>query len=99
MEAGKELNNLISFHVFGGEDLPCIPPYSENITAAAKVMRNFYDSGLDIDIHGVNKYGWQVSISESISGLLLGEGEAETLPLAICIAALSATEYIAQATE
>ena len=72
---------------------PRIPPYSMDIAAAMEVFQHLRESArwcyLVIDSHG-DDWGVHLTPAED-NGLIIHSGSCESLPLAICRAALKAS--------
>lgn len=105
MEAGRELDALVAEKVMGldcswrcvtldgtGRDRgPArrIKPYSTNIDAAWEVVEKLKENHT-VNIHGYSD-GWEVGLIGPGSAAV--DGQAETAPHAICLAALKAVGH------
>jgi len=102
LEAGRELDVLVLKNVFGneykhihntdyyreGDDYVLIPFYSTDIAAAWKVVEKFDEYYIEHNATNYPDAKIFVMLGDNIDNAI----EAETLPLAICRAALKALE-------
>jgi len=111
MEAGPELDRLVAEQIMGwsegkhfkvgdfgvvklGEVIDIWSP-SSDIAAAWEVVKELYDRELGIEMYGEKKFPWEAEIL--IPGGRPVSVQAETLPLAICRAALLAVMEVGNA--
>ncbi|MNT50308.1 hypothetical protein D3C72_1872220 [compost metagenome] len=108
LEAGEELDWLVLHHVFdwkrgvrafgeapfrrGSEPFDALWPVSSDLANAWKVIDHAVAVGLAVTVQSASDAspGWRVTFRSS-SGVE-AEGYGETVPLAICMAALRAVE-------
>jgi hypothetical protein len=67
-----------------------IPEFSTRIAAAWTVVEKLQEMGFNFAIASIRPNPWVASISEE--NLKWGSSEAETVPMAICLAALEAVD-------
>lgn len=70
----------------------CCPRYSKDIAAAWLVIEKLEQDGFQISLNNFTPY-WHVVMTKNMGVDGFGCGQADTAPLAICLAALKAVGY------
>jgi hypothetical protein len=94
---------LSGYVLYKREEPPHIPDYqfkpSTNIADAWQVVEKLIDEGYDINVYNHNKeFNVEINIEEDDKHLWF-YGEADSAPLAICLAALKAVGVEVEVTE
>lgn len=100
MEPGRELDALVAEKVMGvtfkKEWLhisDTCPRYSTSIEAAWQVVKKMKEQyAIEIHIRG-GAYGCNVEAGDEVTSYFVATSEADTAPLAICLASLKAVGY------